>query len=96
MPRRTLLVLLGAVFPIGTIIRALAPSHRALMAGRGPASLTHGALVEAAVVVATRLVAPEREGAAVAAVIGGFTAATVVGVPLGTFLGQAFRWRSAV
>lgn len=94
VPRRTLLGVLGAVFLIGTIVCALAPTYWTLMAGRILASLTHGAFVGAAVVVATRLVAPEREGAAVAAVIGGFTAATVVGVPLGTFLGQALGWRS--
>ena len=94
VPRRRLLGVLGAVFLIGTIVCALAPTYWTLMAGRILASLTHGAFVGASVVVATRLVAPEREGAAVAAVIGGFTAATVVGVPLGTFLGQALGWRS--
>ena len=94
VPRRTLLGVLGAVFLVGTIACALAPTYWALMAGRVLASLAHGAFVGAAVVIATRLVAPDREGAAVAAVIGGFTAATVVGVPLGTFLGQAFGWRA--
>ncbi len=94
VPRRSLLAVLGVVFLIGTLICAVAPNYILLMLGRILASLTHGAFVGAAVVVATRLVSPEREGAAVAAVIGGFTAATVVGVPLGTFVGQAFGWRS--
>lgn len=91
VPRRTLLVALGAAFVAATAICALAPSY---MTGRVLASLAHGAFVGAAVVVATRLVAPEREGMAVAAVIGGFTVATVIGVPLGTLVGQAFGWRS--
>ena len=94
VPRRSLLAALGAVFVLGTALCALVPSYAVLMGGRALASLTHGAFVGAAVVVATRLVAPERRGAAVAAVIGGFTAATVVGVPLGTLLGQALGWRS--
>ena len=94
VPRRSLLVALGAAFVAATAICALAPSYAVLMTGRVLASLTHGAFVGAAVVVATRLVAPEREGMAVAAVIGGFTVATVVGVPLGTLMGQAFGWRS--
>ncbi|WP_114391316.1 MFS transporter [Notoacmeibacter marinus] len=94
VPRRSLLAVLGVVFLAGTFICAIAPTYVVLMLGRILASLTHGAFVGAAVVVATRLVSPEREGAAVAAVIGGFTAATVVGVPLGTFVGQAFGWRS--
>lgn len=94
VPRRSLLAVLGIVFLLGTVVCALAPSYTVLLLGRILASLTHGAFVGAAVVVATRLVSPEREGAAVAAVIGGFTAATVVGVPLGTFIGQAFGWRA--
>ena len=93
VPRRSLLAALGAVFVLGTALCALAPSYAVLMGGRVLASLTHGAFV-GAVVVSTRLVAPDRRGAAVAAVIGGFTAATVVGVPLGTLPGQALSWRS--
>ena len=93
-PRRGLLLTLGAVFVAATALCAVAPGYGTLMAGRLLASLTHGTFVGAAVVVATSLVPPERAGRAVAVVIGGFTAATVIGVPVGTWIGQAFGWRA--
>ena len=94
VPRRPLLIALMAVFALGTVLCAWAPTYAVLMAGRVLGAVAHGAFVGAAAVVATRLVPPEREGSAVATVIGGFTVATVIGVPLGTWLGQALGWRS--
>ena len=94
VPRHGLLLTLGAVFVAATALCAMAPGYGTLMAGRLLASLTHGTFVGAAVVVATALVPPERAGRAVAVVIGGFTAATVIGVPLGTWIGQALGWRA--
>jgi len=45
-------------------------------------------------VVAAGLVAPERRASAVALMFTGLTLANVLGVPLGTALGQALGWRS--
>src|SRR4030095_15260353 len=45
-------------------------------------------------VVAARLVAPEKAAGAIAVMFTGLTAANVLGVPFGTFLGQEFGWRS--
>ncbi len=94
VPRRKLLIGLVVLFIAGTILCAWAPTYSILMFGRILAALSHGAFVGAAVVVATRLVSPEREGSAVATVIGGFTVATVIGVPLGTWVGVAYGWRA--
>ena len=94
VPRRPLLIGLMGVFALGTALCAWGPSYGVLMAGRVLGAVAHGAFVGAAAVVATRLVPPERAGSAVATVIGGFTVATVVGVPLGTWLGQALGWRA--
>lgn len=94
VPRKPLLLALATLFIIGTAACALAPNYAALLIARVIGAVAHGALVGVAAVVATRLVPPERAGSAVAMVIGGFTAATVVGVPLGTWIGQAFGWRS--
>ena len=94
VPRRTLLIGLIVLFAAGTILCAWATSYAVLMTGRVIAAVSHGAFVGAAVVVATRMVPTERQGSAVATVIGGFTVATVIGVPLGTWIGQAFGWRA--
>ena len=78
---------LVAAFTVGTA--ACAPTYGTMLAARVATAVAHGAFVGTAAVVATALVPPGRAGSAVALVIGGFTVATVVGVPLGTWLGQA-------
>ncbi|NUR87526.1 MAG: MFS transporter, partial [Nonomuraea sp.] len=45
-------------------------------------------------VVATEVVPPQKRGSAIALMFTGLTLANVLGVPLGTWLGQAFGWRS--
>ena len=42
------------------------------------------------------LVPPDQRGRAIALVFGGFTVATVLGLPLGTLLGAAIGWRAAL
>ncbi|QKE82747.1 MFS transporter [Arthrobacter sp. NEB 688] len=89
-------VLLGlmVLFVAGNLISALAPTYGLLMAGRVVAALCHGAFFGIGSVVAAGLVAPERRAGAVATMFAGLTVANVLGVPFGTFLGQAHGWRS--
>jgi MFS family permease len=47
-----------------------------------------------AMAVAIAIAAPERRGRAASLVISGLTVATVLGVPLGTWVGSHFGWRS--
>ncbi|MEV5574199.1 MFS transporter [Spirillospora sp. NPDC052269] len=94
VPRKTMLAGLMALFIAGNLISALAPSYGVLMAGRIVAALTHGAFFGIGSVVAANLVAPARKASAVALMFTGLTAANVLGVPLGTALGQQFGWRS--
>jgi predicted MFS family arabinose efflux permease len=47
-----------------------------------------------AIGVAVALASPERRGRAVALVTSGLTVATVIGVPLGTMVGNQFGWRA--
>ena len=44
--------------------------------------------------VATDLVSKDRQASAIAIMFTGLTVATVLGVPLGTWLGQSFGWRT--
>lgn len=95
-PLRRKPVLLGllGLFVIGNIGSALAPDYASMMVSRIVASLCHGAFFGVGSVVAAGLVAPQRRAAAIAMMFTGITLANVVGVPLGTLLGQAFGWRS--
>jgi DHA1 family inner membrane transport protein len=94
-PLRRKPVLLGllALFVIGNLGSALAPDYPLMMASRFVASLCHGAFFGVGSVVAASLVAPQRRAAAIAMMFTGLTVANVLGVPLGTLVGQALGWR---
>ncbi|GAB4013382.1 MFS transporter [Nocardioides ultimimeridianus] len=89
-------VLLGLVvlFILGNVITAAAPTYAIAMVGRVVAALCHGAFFGIGSVVAASLVAPERKAGAVAMMFTGLTAANVLGVPFGTFLGQQAGWQA--
>ncbi|KUF15767.1 MFS transporter [Streptomyces silvensis] len=91
--RKRMLMLLMGLFIAGNLISAVAPSFGVMLAGRVVASLAHGAFFGIGSVVAAELVAPEKKAGAIALMFTGLTVANVVGVPLGTFVGQAIGWR---
>ncbi len=95
-PLRRKPVLLGllALFVIGNIGSALAADYALMMVSRIVASLCHGAFFGVGSVVAAGLVAPTRRAAAIAMMFTGLTLSNVLGVPLGTLLGQTLGWRS--
>lgn len=92
--RKTALIGLMVLFILGNALSALAPSYEMMMIGRIVAALCHGAFFGIGSVVAASPVAPNRQAAAIAMMFAGLTSANVLGVPLGTFLGQAAGWRS--
>ncbi|MET4158574.1 MFS transporter [Agromyces sp. PvR057] len=94
LPRKPVLMGLLGLFIAGNAVSALAPTYEAMMAGRILAALCHGAFFGIGAVVAADLVAPSKRAGAIAIMFTGLTAANVLGVPFGTFLGQQFGWRS--
>jgi len=93
--RRTLLVGLMAIFTLGNALSALADGYWTLMVARVVTSFNHGAFFGVGSVVAASLVPPERRAGAVAAMFTGLTVATIGGVPLATWAGEALGWRTA-
>lgn len=94
LPRKPVLMGLVVLFIAGNVLTALAPDYALAMTGRVLAALSHGAFFGIGSVVAASLVAPEKRAGAIAIMFTGLTAANVLGVPFGTFLGQQFGWRS--
>lgn len=94
-PRRTLLAVLAALFTVGTLASAAAPTFELVVVARFAAALPHGAYFGIAALVAADLMGPARRGRAVAFVLTGLTIANVIGVPTVTFLGQQAGWRVA-
>ncbi len=95
MPRKALLMSLMAVFVLGNLAAVLAPTYGSLVAARFVAGLPHGAYFGIAALVAAKLLGPGSRARAVAYVLTGLTVATVIGVPLASWLGQVLGWRSA-
>ena len=95
IPRKPLLLGLMAVFTLGNLASVVAPSYPTLMAARFVAGLPHGAFFGVAALAAAHLMGPQNRAKAVAHVMCGLTVATVVGVPMASWLGQALGWRSA-
>ncbi len=94
VPRKFALLGLMVLFILGNLISAISPDYATMMIGRIVAALCHGAFFGIGSVVAAQLVAPDRKARAIAFMFGGLTLANVLGVPLGTLLGQAAGWRS--
>jgi len=92
--RKNVLLGLMMLFILGNLISALASTYSILLIGRIVAALCHGAFFGVGAVVASDMVAENRKGGAIALMFGGLTLANVLGVPLGTFLGQQLGWRS--
>ncbi|MGO4632834.1 MFS transporter [Streptomyces sp. 2RAF24] len=91
--RKRMLMLLMGLFVLGNAVSALAPSFGLMLTGRVIASLAHGSFFGIGSVVAAELVAPHKKAGAIATMFTGLTVANIVGVPLGTFIGQAVGWR---
>jgi DHA1 family inner membrane transport protein len=94
IPRKRMLMLLMGLFVIGNTVSALAPDFGVMLAGRIIASLAHGAFFGIGSVVAADLVAPQKKAGAIALMFTGLTVANVIGVPLGTLVGQHLGWRA--
>lgn len=93
MSRRVLLLIVVGVFVAGNVLCAIASSYTMLLAARLLVACSHGLFFGAALVVAMRLAPEGRQTTAVSLVIAGVTASSVIGVPLGAAVGNAFGWR---
>ncbi|OPH56338.1 arabinose transporter permease [Paenibacillus ferrarius] len=94
MQRKALLILLMVIFIAGNALAAVSPNYTVLMIARIIAALTHGSFFGVGSVVAASLVPKEKRAGAIAIMFTGLTLANILGVPIGTFLGQAYGWRS--
>lgn len=93
--RRKALIILMAIFTVGNLLAAIAPDYWGLMAARIITSLNHGAFFGIGSIVATSVVAKDKQASAVAMMFMGLTIANIGGVPLATWIGQNIGWRMA-
>jgi DHA1 family inner membrane transport protein len=93
-PRKPTILFLMGIFVAGHVFCAMAPSYGLLMAARIVVSLSHGSYFGLMAIVTMSLVPPEKQGSAIAFVFAGISVANLFGVPIGTFIGNAWGWRA--
>ncbi|MFF2025867.1 MFS transporter [Streptomyces sp. NPDC058171] len=96
LPRRTVLIGALSVLGVANLGSALAIDPATLLGSRVLAAAGAASYTPTAGAVSAALVRPELRGRALAVVIGGLTAATALGVPLGSAASQWFGWRTAL
>ncbi|MEW1657144.1 MFS transporter [Streptomyces sp. NPDC093707] len=94
-PRLLILAAL-AVFTLGNALTALAPSLGTLLAARIVAGAGAGVYSALSTAAAAALVPEEQRGRALALVMGGMSAGTVLGVPVGVLLAEHTGWRATL
>ncbi|OBA00314.1 MFS transporter [Halomonas sp. G11] len=95
LDRRIMLTLLMGVMVLGSVLTSLASNLALLLASRVLVGLSIGGFWAVAGSIAPRLVPEAQVSKAMTVIFGGVAAASVLGVPLGTLLGEFSSWRVA-
>ncbi len=90
--RRSLLVVMYALFSLSNLVCALADSFGVLLLGRAFAGLTGGVMTSLILAIVSDVIPSHRRGAATGIVMSAFSLASVIGVPIGIILGAHLGW----
>jgi MFS transporter, DHA1 family, chloramphenicol resistance protein len=93
--RRTVLLVFLAIFALTHVAGALTTSYAVLLTTRIVGAFVYAGFWSVAAVTVMTLVRADSRARAMSIVTGGLTIATIIGLPLGTVLGQHFGWQSA-
>ncbi|MFL9938889.1 MFS transporter [Paraburkholderia graminis] len=95
MDRRRVFLLLTALLLASNLISAFAPNFTVMLVGRALLGAALGGFWTLATAASGRLVLPKDSARAMATILTGVTCATVIGVPLGTFIASFASWRAS-
>ncbi|WP_345816183.1 MFS transporter [Paraburkholderia sp. PREW-6R] len=95
MDRRRVFLLLTALLLASNLISAFAPTFLIMLVGRALLGAALGGFWTLATAASGRLVKPKDSARAMATILTGVTCATVIGVPLGTFIASFASWRAS-
>ena len=90
-PKKSLLFLM-IWFTVFNSLSALSGNYWTMMFFRFMSGMPHGAFFGIGAVVSGYLTRPEKAAQAMAIMFSGLTIANILGVPLGTYIGQQFHW----
>lgn len=94
-PRHRVMIVLALALTVFNALTVVLPTFELVGVSRFLAGLPHGAYFGIGALVAVDVMGPGNRAKGVAFILTGLTVANVVGVPLGTFLGQEWGWRAA-
>lgn len=92
-PPKKILLLLAAMLTLFNALSIIAPNYELLFVSRLLSGLPHGAFFGVGAVVASRLATKGKEAQAISIMFAGLTLANLIGVPIGTYIGQHVSWR---
>lgn len=92
-PKYPLMLILISLFIIGNVISALSGSYELLIFSRIITAVVSGVLVALSMSIAADIMPESKKGAIIALIFAGFTISNVIGVPLGTLIGQLGNWQ---
>ena len=93
-PRHVVMVALALALTVFNALTFVVPTFELVAVTRLLAGLPHGAYFGIGALVAADVLGPGKRAQGVAFVLTGLTVANVVGVPIGTLLGQQLGWRA--
>lgn len=93
--RRNAMMLALLIFTISNIISAFAPNFTVLLLARMLPAFMHPVFWSIGLATAAASVAPSDAPKAAGLVFGGFTIASVLGIPLATYMADVFGWQSS-
>lgn len=94
-PRHRVMIGLALALTVFNALTVVLPTFELVGASRFLAGLPHGAYFGIGALVAADVMGPGNRAKGVAFILTGLTIANVVGVPIGTFLGQLWGWQVA-
>ncbi|ONI76144.1 MFS transporter [Actinosynnema sp. ALI-1.44] len=95
LDRRAVVAVAMVLLAVGNVLTVVSPGFTLLVVSRVVLGVAMGVVWSLASVIAPRLVAPRHAALSVSFAVSGVAAASVVGVPVGTIIGDAFGWRIA-
>ncbi|TCI51951.1 MFS transporter [Exiguobacterium sp. SH1S21] len=92
-PKYPLMLTLISIFIIGNIISALSATYELLILSRILTAVVSGVLVALSMSIAGDIMPKNKKGSIIALIFAGFTISNVIGVPIGTLIGQLGNWQ---
>lgn len=95
MNRKLIMCLVLGVFVISNLLSAIAPNFTVLMIARILPAFLHPVFWAVSITAAAKQAGPKDAPKAIAVVMAGLSIATVLGVPITTYMADLFNWRAS-